>query len=94
MPCRPPLCFLGRGKSCGSIPPFEPQPFYHNRNVRSGPLSASTDDNGAPSHISEWLPRFPPSLIATEGRVRHTDKCLARRTVDERNGSRPLLDGV
>ena len=38
MPCRPPLCFLGRGKSCGSIPPFEPQPSYHNRNVRSGRL--------------------------------------------------------
>ena len=66
-----------------------------NRNHHSGskrPTSASSKLSGAPAHISERLPRFPPSLIATEGRVRHTDMCLARRTVDERSGSRPLLD--
>jgi hypothetical protein len=26
-------------------------------------------------HISERLPRFPPLLVATVGRVRHTDMC-------------------
>ena len=40
MPCRPPSGFLGRGrgKSRGSFGGIEPQPFYHNRTVRSGPL--------------------------------------------------------
>ena len=38
---------------------------------------------GAPTHISERLSRFPPLLIATEGRVRRTDMCLVRITTDE-----------
>ena len=52
-----------------------------NRNHHIGskrPTSASTDVGGAPSHISERLPRFPPLLVATEGRVRRTDMCFAR----------------
>jgi hypothetical protein len=63
--------------------------FFHRKHiaiiavVRSRPTSASKEVSGAPTHISERLPRFPPLLIATEGRVRHTDMCLARRTVDE-----------
>jgi len=74
---------------------FSPAVYFSSQaQCSKRPTSASREFCGAPSHISERLPRFPPLLVATEGRVRHTDMCLARRMAGERSGSRPLLDGV
>jgi hypothetical protein len=58
------------------------------------PTSAFRESVTHLTHISERLPRFPPLLIATVGRVRHTDMCLVRTEVCEESGNRPLLDGV
>ena len=58
--------------------------FLFHRITRSGPLPLLWSMVACPTHISERLPRFPPSLEATVGRVRHTDMCEARRNFDEK----------
>ena len=48
---------------------------HSHRSCSKRPTSASIEYVTHPTHISERLPRFPPLLTATEGRVRHTDMC-------------------
>ena len=64
----------------------------HNHTIRSGPLPLPRWFSDAPAHTSVCLRAFPQSLVATGVRSRHTDVCLARKTVSEGSGSRPLLD--
>ena len=58
------LFFWGgrRGKSCGSIPPFEPQAFYHNRAVRSGPLPLQVSFVARSSSVRMAIPE-PTSAV-------------------------------
>ena len=64
--------FLGRGKPCGSIPPFEPQTFYHNRMVRSGPLPLLESFVAHPSSVRTAIAE-PTSAKREERLVREAE---------------------